>query len=314
MKPLQASSGDLNADRRADFAEMLLASGEPAQAAELLLGALELAPQWAAGWFRLGEMQETAGLLDQAARAWAMALELEPADRLGAVLKLQLIGRAPAAAAPPSAFVETLFDHYADSFEESLVEKLGYGLPDFLKHAIRKARPGRFRLALDLGCGTGLMGEKLRPFVDRLEGYDISAAMLRKAKAKGIYDLLAKADLQHFPHIGDRADLVVAADVFIYVGALERIVGAVAGMLAGYGLFAFSVETLAGGGDFALRPSRRYAHSEAYARRVLAANGLAVLSLESTIIRHDRRDPVEGLAIVAGFPAAAAWEKNSATA
>ena len=42
MKPLQASSGDLNADRRADFAEMLLASGEPAQAAELLLGALEL--------------------------------------------------------------------------------------------------------------------------------------------------------------------------------------------------------------------------------------------------------------------------------
>ncbi|TJV01793.1 MAG: SAM-dependent methyltransferase, partial [Mesorhizobium sp.] len=53
MKPLQASSGYLTADRRADFAEMLLASGEPAQAAELLLGALELAPQWAAGWFRL---------------------------------------------------------------------------------------------------------------------------------------------------------------------------------------------------------------------------------------------------------------------
>ncbi|WP_217575052.1 methyltransferase domain-containing protein [Mesorhizobium sp. GbtcB19] len=314
MKPLQASSGDLNADRRADFAEMLLASGEPAQAAELLLGALELAPQWAAGWFRLGEMQEAAGLPDQAARAWAMALELEPADRLGAALKLQLIGRAPAAAAPPSAFVETLFDHYADSFEESLVEKLGYGLPDFLGQAICKARPGRFRLALDLGCGTGLMGERLRPFVDRLEGYDISAAMLRKAKAKGIYDLLAKADLQHFSRTGDRADLVVAADVFIYIGALERIVSAVAGMLAGDGLFAFSVETLAGGGDFALRPSRRYAHTEAYARRVLAANGLAVLSLESMVIRHDRRDPVEGLAIVASFPATAASEKNPATA
>lgn len=313
MKPLQASSGDLNADRRADFAEMLLASGEPAQAAELLLGALELSPQWAAGWFRLGEMQEAAGLPDQAAQAWAMALKLEPADRLGAALKLQLVGKAPAATAPPSAFVETLFDHYADSFEESLVEKLGYRLPDFLAQAIRKARPGRFRLALDLGCGTGLMGERLRPFVDRLEGYDISAGMLRKAKAKGIYDLLAKADLQHFSYIGDRADLVVAADVFIYVGALEGIVGAVAGMLADGGMFAFSVETLAGGGDFTLRPSRRYAHSEAYARRVLSANGLAVLSLESMVIRHDRRDPVEGLAIVAGFQATAASRKNSAT-
>ncbi|NUS19517.1 MAG: methyltransferase domain-containing protein [Mesorhizobium sp.] len=314
MKPLQASSGDPNADRRADFAEMLLASGEPAQAAELLLGALELAPQWAAGWFRLGEMQEAAGLPDQAARAWAMALELEPADRLGAALKLQLIGRAPAAAAPPSAFVETLFDHYADSFEESLVGKLGYGLPDFLSQAIRKARPGRFRLAIDLGCGTGLMGERLRPFVDRLEGYDISTGMLRKAKAKGIYDLLAKGDLQNFARAGERADLVVAADVFIYIGALERIVGAVASMLAEDGLFAFSVETLAGGGDFALHPSRRYAHSEAYARRVLAANGLAVLSLESMVIRHDRRDPVEGLAIVAGFPTASAGLSTQAPA
>ena len=58
MKPLQASSGDLNADRRADYAEMLCADGDHAAAAELLLGALELTPQWAMGWFRLGEMQQ----------------------------------------------------------------------------------------------------------------------------------------------------------------------------------------------------------------------------------------------------------------
>jgi len=298
MKPLQASSGDPTADRRADFAEMLLASGEPAQAAELLLGALELAPQWTVGWFRLGEMQEAAGLLEGAARAWTMALKLDPADRLGAALRLELIGHAPASAAPPSAFVETLFDHYADSFEDSLVRRLGYGMPDVLDRAIRAARPDRFRLALDLGCGTGLMGERLRPHVDRLEGYDISAGMLRKARAKGIYDLLSKADLQHFSYAGAQADLVVAADVFIYVGALERVVGAVAGMLAEGGMFAFSVETLAGEGDFALRPSRRYAHSQGYVRRILAECGLSILSLEGAVIRRDRAQPVEGLAVV----------------
>lgn len=298
MKPLKASSGDLNADRRADFAEMLFASGEAAPAAELLLGALELAPQWAAGWYRLGEIQEAAGLPEQAAQAWAMALKLEPADRLGAALKLQLIGRAPAAAAPPSAFVETLFDHYADSFEESLVQKLGYGLPDVLCQAIRKAKPGHFGLALDLGCGTGLMGERLRPFVGRLEGCDISAGMLRKARGKGIYDLLAKADLQHFSRDGAKADLVVAADVFIYIGALEGIVAAVAESLVSKGIFAFSVETFAGDG-FALQPSRRYAHSESYARRLLAESRFSILSLEYTIIRLDRGAPVGGLAIVA---------------
>jgi predicted TPR repeat methyltransferase len=98
---------------------------------------------------------------------------------------------------------------------------------------------------------------------------------------------------------------VVAADVFIYVGALEGIVRAVAGMLAEDGLFAFSVETLtdgeqAGGDGFALRPSRRYAHSEAYVRSVLAANGFSVRWLESAVIRHDRREPIDGLAVVAG--------------
>ena len=40
------------------------------------------------------------------------------------------------------------------------------------------------------------MGERLRPLCDLLEGYDISAAMLQKAEAKGIYDRLTKADLQ----------------------------------------------------------------------------------------------------------------------
>ncbi|WP_192179107.1 class I SAM-dependent DNA methyltransferase [Mesorhizobium amorphae] len=303
MKPFQATSGDLTADRRADFAEMLYASGEPAAAAELLLGALELAPQWAAGWFRLGEMHEAAADLAQAAQAWTMALTLEPTDRLGAALKLQLIGKAPSATAPPSAFVEMLFDHYAESFEESLVDKLGYRLPDFLDQAVRRARPGRFRLVLDLGCGTGLMGQRLRPVADRLEGYDISAAMLKKARAKGVYDLLAKADLQDFSYAGPKADLVVAADVFIYVGALDRVISRIAGLLAGDGLFAFSVETLVGEGGFALQPSRRYAHSHAYVGQALAANGFSVLSMDPTVIRLDRSQPVEGLAVVAALPA-----------
>jgi predicted TPR repeat methyltransferase len=304
MQPLKTSSGDLTADRRADYAEMLFGSGDPEAATELLLGALELAPQWAAGWFRLGEMQETVEQLDQAAQAWAMALKLDPPDRLGAALKLQLIGKAPAAMAPPSAFVETLFDHYAETFEDSLVGKLGYRLPEFLDRAIRAARPGRFSLTLDLGCGTGLMGEKLRLIAVRLEGYDISAAMLKKARAKGVYDLVAKADLQNFAYAGAKADLVVAADVFIYVGALDGVMKTVAGILAANGLFAFSVETpaegeAAGETGFALRPSRRYAHSQAYVGRVLAANGMSVLSMQPTVIRWDRRQPVDGLAVLA---------------
>ncbi|RUU79632.1 class I SAM-dependent methyltransferase [Mesorhizobium sp. M7A.F.Ca.MR.362.00.0.0] len=302
MKPLQASSGDLNADRRADYAEMLHADGDHAAAAELLLGALEMTPQWAMGWFRLGEMQQAAGAADLAVQAWTMSLQLDPSDRQGAALNLQLIGKAPAPDALPSAFVETLFDHYAESFDESLVGRLSYRLPEMLDQAIRAARPGRFPLALDLGCGTGLMGQMLRPIVDRLEGYDISAKMLRKARTKGVYDFLDKADLRDFPYAGPKAYLVTVADVFIYVGALDGVVKTIAGLLATDGLFAFSVETLAGDGDFVLLPSRRYAHAQHYVRDVLAANGLSVLSLEPTVIRQDRGEHVNGLVVVAKAP------------
>ena len=300
MKPLQASSGDLNADRRADYAEMLFADGDHAAAAELLLGALELTPQWAMGWFRLGEMQQAAGASDLAAQAWRVSLQLDPTDRQGAALNLQLIGKAPVSDALPSAFVETLFDHYAGSFDESLVDKLGYRLPELLDQAIRTARPGRFPLALDLGCGTGLMGQRLRPIAGRLEGYDISTGMLKRARAKGVYDFLGKADLQDFSYAGPKAELVTVADVFIYVGALDGMVKTIAGLLAEDGLLAFSVERLSGSGDFVLLSSRRYAHSETYVREILAANGFSILSLETTVIRQDRREPVDGLVVVAG--------------
>ena len=298
-KPLDTSSGDILADRRADYAEMLFGSGEAGPAAELMLGALEMAPGWAMGWFRLGEFHEAAGDVEAAAQAWRMAEKLDPEDRPGAALKLSLIGAGPTLARPPSAFVETLFDQYAEKFDDALVRTLEYRVPDLLMQAISAQSAGRFGVAVDLGCGTGLMGERLRPVSQRLEGYDISAEMLRKARTKGVYDHLAKADLQTFSHDGGKVDLVTAADVFMYVGALEGVFAAVAGMLAPGGLFAFSVELLAGEGDFALQPSRRYAHSEAYVRRVLADKGFSVRSLVVETIRQDRREPVEGLIVVA---------------
>ena len=101
MKPLKLSSGDLLADRRADYAEMLFSTGDVAAAFEPLRDALELAPDWAMGWYRLGEMLEAAGMPEQAAEAWRRTLALEPDDRPGAALKLELIGQAPPSSAPP---------------------------------------------------------------------------------------------------------------------------------------------------------------------------------------------------------------------
>ena len=85
----------------------------------------------------------------------------------------------------------------------------------------------------------------------------------------------------------------------MYVGALDGIVKTVAGLLAEDGLFAFSVEKLDAADGFALQPSRRYAHSEAYVRRMLAEAGMAVMSLQKGVIRQDRNEPVNGLIVLA---------------
>lgn len=298
-QPPRRHSGDPTADRRADYAEMLFGSGEVEAAAEVLLGALELAPGWALGWFRLGEMHEAAGAMPAAVEAWRMALALDPADHAGAVLKLALAGQGPKPDAAPGAFVEALFDQYAGSFESSLVGTLSYRGPQLLVDALDRAGVARAGRAVDLGCGTGLMGVALRPRVERLEGYDLSTAMLAEASKRGIYDRLQRADLTGLRLAPASADLIVAADVFIYLGALDAVIAMAARAIAPGGHLAFTVEAAEKGAGFVLQPTRRYAHAPDYVEAVLVSAGLRVVSLSGATIRTDRNAPVEGLVAVA---------------
>jgi predicted TPR repeat methyltransferase len=299
MNPIQLSSGDLLADRRASYAEMLFGSDDPNAAADLMRDALALAPGWAAGWFRLGEMLETAGRAPEAEAAWREALRLDPPDRLGAALKLGLAAFASGVVAPPSVFVETLFDQYAEEFDSALVERLDYRVPKLLQEALGETGRTTFAHAVDLGCGTGLMGERLRGAASFLEGYDISAGMLREAEAKRLYDRLERRDILTLPALSPVADLVTAADVFMYVGELDRLFSRIAELLLPGGHFAFSVELNEGPEELVLRPSRRYAHSKAYVERLLAEKGFAPVSQTVATIRMDRGEPVVGLIVVA---------------
>ena len=290
-----ASSGDLIVDRRYAFAEGFAATGELAAAIEILGDALGMAPGWAAGWFRLGEWHQAAGDSAAAIAAWERALAADPADMLGAGLKRDLARAVPVAESMPSAFVEALFDQYADKFDESLVEKLGYRAPSLLAEALE----GRhFARAMDLGCGTGLSGEAFRAHCDWLAGCDISAAMLAQAEAKALYDRLDKRDLSAMEVGEERFDLILAVDVFAYLGALERILGWCAGSMAPGGMLAFTVEA----GEsvpLALRESRRFAHSRDYLSEVLAAAGFGTVRMTEAVLRHDRGEEIRGLVVLA---------------
>jgi predicted TPR repeat methyltransferase len=170
MRPasLLISSGDPLLDRRFEWADGLLARGEPRAAAELLAETLTRAPQFIAGWFLLGGAREQAGDRRGAIKAYRRALALDREDRLGAGLRLARLGARKAAGAMPPAYVRTLFDQYAARFDGELREALHYRGPVLLHGAIDKVfgADRRFVRALDLGCGTGLMGEAIRSRVD----------------------------------------------------------------------------------------------------------------------------------------------------
>ena len=309
MLPSQLSSGDVIADRRADYAKMLAESGEPASAAELMEQALELVPHWAAGWFTLATYREKAGDAPGAIAALNEVLALDAGDVFGARLKLAVLGAVEMPDRPPSLYVERLFDDYADRFETSLVEKLGYSVPGKLAALIAGAADisAHFRLAVDLGCGTGLFGPEIRGRVDRLEGFDLSKGMLAKAAEKDVYDHLGQADLSLEPLLSGvfdadlqpgRADLITAADVLMYLGDLHGVMAIVRMLAADDAVFAFSVEDAEQPEGFVLRHSLRFAHSEAYVREILADHGFAVQDLSRSAIRMDAGKPVHGILFI----------------
>jgi len=207
-------------------------------------------------------------------------------------------------AAPPRDYVQGLFDGYASGFEAHL-HALGYQAHRQLVQGLLAQCAPPWGGVLDLGCGTGWVGRELRRVAHGqpcgpVTGIDLSPRMLEQARELGGYDQLVLADIVEWlatpAQQGPRWQLAFAADVFIYVGAIDAVLRDLPQRLVAGGWLAFSVEALADDeGDFRVRPSLRYAHSEAYVRRLAAAHGWQVRSLERGPIRNDQREPVQGL-------------------
>jgi predicted TPR repeat methyltransferase len=298
------SSGDMIADRRFEFARDLQLKGDLVAAADLLLQATELAPNFVSAWFTLGELREQLGQRDEAVAAFRRARAADPDDRHGASLRLMRLG-AEQVASMPQAYVQTLFDQYAPRFEAALVDDLGYRGPALLFRAVLAVRasarkPAFFKRAIDLGCGTGLAATAFAKEVDRFIGIDLSARMIERARASGLYAELEVADmvegLRGKPDAS--ADLILAADAMVYVSDLAPVLCEVTRVLVAGGLLAFTVETHGGDGVM-IGTGLRYAHAEAYVRARLAVAGLKLLQCEDLSARNEDNVPAPGLVVVA---------------
>ncbi len=291
----QQSSGNLVADKRAQYALQCAGANDFETAIDVLTQALELEPLWASGWFALGNYNEKLNDYDAAHAAYAQSLHLSGTDYLGASLKLAFLADKQVDTVP-TAYTEALFDSYADRFDEALVTDLQYQAPQILANLLHKHFAEQlFATAIDLGCGTGLMAAQVRTQIKHLIGIDMSALMVAKAREKHLYERLIKGDfLQDLPFVYD-ANLVMAADVFIYVANLAPVFDLVANSIAKGGLFLFCVETHIGKAPWQIRKSMRHAHSADYIETLLRERNFALVEKQAGIIRQDNGRPVDGL-------------------
>ena len=306
------------------------ALGQWQAAAQALAKALALSPQQARLWLSLGQVFLRLGNVEKALPAFDRALQEDPAcapawSGRGSLLRelhrleeaafcfakalalggdpelngfyLASVRDGPAPTTPPRRYVEALFDGYAADFRSHLVEELGYrGFEVLLQPLLDTGK--RYRQVLDLGCGTGLCGPLIAPQADAIDGVDISSAMLEQARRLGVYRELIHADLGEFlAATALRPDLILAADVFIYVGDLAAVFRSARRILQPGGCLAFTVELAKEGRDLQLLPSLRFAHSAAYVRRLADEARFTGVRMFEAPIRHDQTAPIMGLYI-----------------
>jgi predicted TPR repeat methyltransferase len=274
-------------------------SGMLEQALDSYGQALQLRPDYAMAEHYRANALRALGRREDAVRSYRRARELG-ADPAGIGFALAALGEGELPSSAPADYVKGLFDQYAGHFDRHLVGVLGYRTPELLVTLLQDRLQAPVDSALDLGCGTGLCAPLLRPMARRLAGVDLSEKMLDKARDTGLYDELACADIVTWLE-GRQAewDVVLAADVLVYIGELAPLFEGVAQALRTGGCFAFSVESLAleqdDGAGYAITASNRFAHTPAYVRACAAAAGFNVLETREAVLRKEHGLDVNGM-------------------
>lgn len=109
-----------------------------------------------------------------------------------------------------------LYDEWSHTYDADLIDNLGYTGHVIAADALKDLVRDKAAKIIDIGCGTGLVGQELQDGgYGHIDGLDISAAMLAEAKAKNIYRNLFEGDMQKLTSLEEAAyDAVICAGSF----------------------------------------------------------------------------------------------------
>jgi predicted TPR repeat methyltransferase len=272
-------------------------------AVQTLRKALEIKPA-ADGFRHLGQLLYGLRRIDEAAANYAAWLRADPdspvAKHMLAACTLKDI---PVRAG--DAFVTQVFDGFAETFDKVLY-RLEYRAPALVGQALRRVAGeahGDLEI-VDAGCGTGLMGQYLRPYARRLVGVDLSPKMIEKAAKLGVYDETIIAELATLLRSSPEAfDIIASSDTLVYFGDLREALAAARTALRSGGRLLFTLEHASNESEipegYRIHPHGRYSHSESYVRKAVVEADLEVVDIEKAHLRREGNSYVDGLVVVA---------------
>lgn len=294
---IAAANNPQHAELQGHLAETYLNLGKTEQALQQYNIAIGLDPNRPAWQHNLGVLYLRAKQPDLAKQHLELALKLQP-DNSTAQHMLAALNADPTSKNAPPEYVKLLFDQYAGYYNQHMQKDLQYNVPQLLRQAINNFVTEHTvqQNILDLGCGTGLCGVYFRDLARFSVGVDISPAMLLEAKNLGAYDALTCCNiLEAIPGQQQQYfDIILAADVFVYIGELDQLFTTIISALKPTGLFAFTVEEHDTSANFVLQASGRYAHAHAYISFLAAAHNMQMEISESIVPRVQDGKPIRG--------------------
>ena len=123
---------------------------------------------------------------------------------------------------------EVYYDSFAPGYEAERAGKRRGGYHDLLDELeadfVRSF--GENRDVLEVGCGTGLVLQRIAQFARRAEGVDLSERMLDRARARGLG--VRKADATALPFDDASFDVTCALKVLPHVEQVQKALGEMA--------------------------------------------------------------------------------------
>jgi len=255
--------------------------GDKAASEKAFLHALALVPDHLLAWYSMLELLHEG---DRGREGINRISDVIAALPNGApVLKhLRALFNGDVPPAAPREFVAAFYDAFSDMFEPWLVASSDAPHVAQLAKEVRalpQLKGKHYLSLLDLGCGTGVLAQKLSDITAISVGVDLSPNMLKIARRRKCYDVLYELDLTDYVFGSETIfDVVISTGALRWSGNLQPFFHSVRGVMHKDTILAFMLDKEHSTLAYSVANHGRYSHHLSYVCDVAEAEGLELLS------------------------------------